>query len=266
MEANLSRFRADIKKLDERSGTMNLDITGQLHKRSGRMSPGDLKKLAEFEGAFAREYQNWYTEAHALVRQLIPDRAPEFRALYLGDGKRRTIAASTYNIQDWLTGLRSQTNAFTKEKHFDDLAAVISRFEVQRSIVSASTSRLESSLHDIRQLVLADMLDSEIAVARTLAKSGFLRPSGAIAGVVLERHLKQVATDHGAAPKKKNPTIGDFNDKLKDAAVIDMPSWRKIQHFSDIRHLCVHVKEREPTLDEINDLCNGVETVTKTIF
>ena len=48
--------------------------------------------------------------------------------------------------------------------------------------------------------------------------------------------------------------------------VLDIPSWRQIQRLGDIRNLCVHKKERDPTNDEVEELINGVEKYTKTLF
>ena len=54
-------------------------------------------------------------------------------------------------------------------------------------------------------------------------------------GVVLEKHLGQVAINHNVKTRKKNPTISDYNDLLKNGGVLDVPSWRQIQRLGDIR-------------------------------
>jgi hypothetical protein len=65
---------------------------------------------------------------------------------------------------------------------------------------------------------------------------------------------------------KKNPTIGDFNDLLKNADVIDTPRWRANQHLADIRNLCDHNKVKEPTEEQLHDLIDGVAKVLKSTF
>ena len=65
---------------------------------------------------------------------------------------------------------------------------------------------------------------------------------------------------------KKAPTIADYNENLKTSSVIDIPTWRFIQLLADIRNLCDHNKNIEPTIEQVNDLINGVEKVIKTIF
>ena len=106
----------------------------------------------------------------------------------------------------------------------------------------------------------------EIDAAAELAKKGFFRGAGAVAGVVLEGHLSQVCVKHNLKTRKKAPTINDFNQMLKDSSTIDTPMWRFIQHLGDLRNLCDHSKGREPTKEEVNDLISGVRRVIKTIF
>lgn len=108
------------------------------------------------------------------------------------------------------------------------------------AILKSVQSRFESSLFDIRQLAQADLFDSELDAAKELAKNKFSRAAGALAGVVLERHLAEVCDNHAIKIAKKAPAISDLNDALKGADVIDIPTWRSVQHLADIRNLCDH--------------------------
>ncbi|MDH5203425.1 MAG: hypothetical protein OEW69_09220 [Nitrospirota bacterium] len=99
-----------------------------------------------------------------------------------------------------------------------------------------------------------------------LCKKGFLRASGTVAGVVIEKHLAQVCTNHKVSIRKKNPTINDFIEKLKESEILDIPNWRFIQRLADLRNLCCHKKDREPTEEEVNELIDGVDKVTKTLY
>lgn len=167
---------------------MELDLLLRLETKSS-IADKLKKKLDEDRRKFEEYYQRWYTESHAIIRQLIPDRLVEFEQLYKGDGKRRSINTATYNIQDWLNGVRAAASAHSTEKAFDDFAITLMRFKTQAAILGAVASRFESSLFDIRQIVQADLFDSELDAARELAKHGFLRGAGAVAGVIIEKHL-----------------------------------------------------------------------------
>jgi hypothetical protein len=83
----------------------------------------------------------------------------------------------------------------------------------------AAERRFESSLFEIRQLVQADLFDSVLGYARELLKHKFLRAAGAIAGVVLEKHLRQVCFDHSIMITKKSwvarPLVGRWIASLR---------------------------------------------------
>ena len=207
--------------------------------------------------SFKDEYQPWYSEAKALVRQLLPDRQSDFIRFYEKPKSRKVITNENYAIEDYLMGLSRGSMVGP--------AAAIPRFHQQLSLVKSIGKRFQSSLFDIRQLAQADIFDSELDAAKELAKNKFTRAAGVLAGVVLERHLKEVCGNHGLAIRKKAPQISDLNDALKGANVIDIPQWRFTQHLRDLRNLCAHDKKSEPTPDQVGDLLAGVEKVTKTI-
>jgi hypothetical protein len=212
--------------------------------------------------SFKSKYQPWYSEVRALIKQILPDRLDDFARLYEKPKSRKSISYENYRIEDYMQGLTLTHLGDTKVGP----SAAIPHFSQQLAILKSAEGRFNSSLFDIRQLVQADLLDSEIDAARELAKHKFLRAAGAIAGVVLEKHLAQVCDTHAVKVTKQRPTINDFNQLLKDAGVIDTQAWRFNQFLADIRNLCDHDKKQEPTEGQIKDLIDGVAKVTKTIF
>jgi hypothetical protein len=266
MTSNLDKYKAELDNLLKLGDSMAADLSFRHQIKQGSLKKENEPIARKIEGTFESEYQRWYTEAVAVIKQLLPDRLVEFEHLYKSDGKRKEINATTYHVQDWLNGIRSGVNNYTRQQHYDDFAIVSMRFNTQRSILSSVARRFESSLFDIRQIVQADLFDSELDAARELTKHRFPRGAGAIAGVVLEKHLAQVALNHNIPVRRKEPTISDLNDVLKNGGVFDVPTWRQIQRLGDIRNLCEHNKEREPTTEEVQELIDGVDKVTKTLF
>ncbi|OOE84022.1 hypothetical protein BZG72_04310 [Salinivibrio sp. PR6] len=212
---------------------------------------------------FTDEYDSWYSEALALVKQLLPDRLEDFKRQYK-DEKRKEISFLTYGISDYLYGLRT-TRGYQQDVVADKSAA-IGKMQVQNAILTAVEKRLDSSLFDIQEILQADLFDSELSAAQELAKKGFVRGAGAIAGVVLEKHLGHVCDMHNLKSRKKHPSISDFYQLLKENDVIDTPKWRFIQHLGDLRNLCDHNKDREPTKEDVLELVEGVQKVIKTVF
>ena len=266
MATNLSRHRADLDKLLKMGAAMLVDLIYRELPTRQKLSKEDQEAADKVKNAFERDYQKWYTEGLAVVRQLTPDRFSEFEGLYKNDGKRKSIDGTNYSVQDWLNGIRSGTYGFPERKSFDDFGTIVMRFKTQKEILEATASRFESTLFDIKQIVQADLFDSELEASRELVKHGFLRGAGAIAGVVLKKHLVQVAQNHSITIRKQHPTISELNDALKNGSVLDVPAWRGIQRLGDLRNLCDHNKHREPTDAEVNELIDGVDKITKTLF
>lgn len=269
MTSNIDRFKEDLSKLTKAGKSLHLamqlvcfpeEFEAQLRGHLKDKADEIIEGLPDFES----EYQRWYSEAQALLRQVLPDRVADFCRHYEKPKNRKDITYENYRIEDYLQGLRV-TRGVHKEKVVGQDAA-IPQFRQQLSIVEAAQSRFESSLFDIRRIVQADLMDSELEAAEHLAGSKFYRASGAVAGVVLERHLGQVCADHQISISKKNPTISDFNEALKAGGVIEVPQWRFIQHLGDLRNICDHARKPDPTHEQIADLLAGVKKIIKTIF
>jgi len=265
MSTNLDKYKQELSKLIDLGEKILIDLGARTMEETSKQDDKIKEFIKKFDGRLEKDYQKWYTEANTVIRQIIPERLYEFDALYKGEGKRKEFNAMNFTIQDWLNGVRSSSN-YLGEKRFNDFAIIAMKYKTQFEILKSAELRFESSLFDIKQVVQADLFDSELDSAKELLKNGFLRGAGAISGVVLEKHLSEVCDNHRVVIRKKNPSISDFNDLLKNNKVIDIPDWRFIQRLGDLRNLCGHNKERNPTKEEVNELIHGVEKVSKTIY
>jgi len=262
MTTNLDRYRKDLDRLLQ-TGTVLAEALYYMcnpeefeeiiKKHHGDKTKEYLKKLPKFGTA----YQTWYSEAKSLIRQLLPDRLNDFVGHYETPKARKVLDYTNYRIEDCLIGLVSGN---VRQD------GAINHFQQQIEILRSVMRRFESSLFDIKQLVQADLFDSELEAAKELLRQKFLRAAGALAGVVLERHIGQVCENHDVKVSKKEPTIAVLNDALKEAGVLQVSDWRNIQYLGDIRNLCDHNKKVEPTVEQVNDLIAGVAKVTKTLF
>ncbi|MCH8942764.1 MAG: hypothetical protein IIA48_10075 [Bacteroidetes bacterium] len=266
---NLEKYKTDLDNLISDGDKLHRSMQFKCYPEEfeKQMKPILKKKYYDFKKnikPFKEGYQTWYSEALVLLRQLLPDRIADFTKLYEKPKTRKTIDYGNYVIEDYLQNLVLRNGYSNKIKVGPE--AAISQFEQQLFIVKSIVKRFESTLFDIQQLTQADIFDSELDAAKELNKKGFMRGAGAIAGVVLEKHLGQVCQNHKIKNLKKNPSISDFNDKLKTADVYETPVWRKIQHLGDIRNLCDHNKKKEPTVEEVDELLTGVEGIIKTIY
>lgn len=154
----------------------------EIHKAS---IPWDDKNLFEIGG----KYQTWYTSSLPVVQQLLPHRYTEFHEQYRIE-KRKEITSSNYGISDFLSGTRLMQYG---REAIDHHASFLTKFHNQLRILESAVTRLDSLLADIRTVLQAELFDDELSVAQELKKKNHLRAAGAVAGVVLEKHLCQAA-------------------------------------------------------------------------
>lgn len=210
---------------------------------------------------FKNTYDSWYTEALVTIKQLLPDRVTDFIAQYKNE-KRKDIDFLTYTISDYLCGLITRRGGSI----IADGKAAIPKMQIQCSILESAKNCFSSTLFDIKEILQADLFDTELKTAEELVNKGFVRGGGAIAGVVLEKHLYHICDIHNFKMTKKTPTLFDYYEALKSNNIIDTAMWRFIQHLGDLRNLCDHHKKKEPTKEEVLDLISGTEKVIKKVW
>jgi hypothetical protein len=137
---------------------------------------------------------------------------------------------------------------------------------MQIDILRSVSVRIDNILADIAGVLSSDLFDDETDAANELVRNGYLRAAGMVAGVALEGHLKRTIAAHSIKVLKKNPTISDYNEALKAGSAIDIPTWRQIQRLADLRNLCGHKGEREPTKDEVVELIETTRKLQSTVY
>lgn len=231
----------------------------ELYQEGTRLAVAFQKKEDQ---QFQYDYQHWYTKALKAVEALAPDRLSEFRGYYEIDPKRKTLGYGTYVIQDFIKGVAPDKYHYPG---FDTRDQTLRCFFNQLTILSSVEQRVTSLLANIEGELYAEIQDAEIDIARQLAKIS-PRAAGALVGVVIEGHLQKVAETHAVKIGKKNPTISDLNEPLKNAGIVDTPTWRKISYLADLRNLCSHRKDVDPTREQVEELMQGAEWLTKNVF
>lgn len=223
-----------------------------------------MKKEDREKFSLRISYQKWYSKSLKILDYLAKDRLPEFKSYYEIDPKRKSMGYGSYYIQDYFKDLAP--NNFN-HPNFNSLQETFTNIYNQYTILVSIAGRLDSVLSDIQSNLFIELQDVELQTAKELLKIN-IRASGVIVGVVLEKYLAKVTENHSLSSiiKKKNPTISDFNEILKNNEIYDITSWRKISYLGDIRNLCAHNKEKEPTKEQVEELLDGAHWVTKNIF
>lgn len=211
------------------------------------------EKIVDYRGS----YQRWYSVASLLVKQAMPNRFVEFEVLYTGSAKTK-LDISTYGIHHHFVGVRPI--------HLTEPSVhALGLFAVQTQIVDSIEKFLVSSIAHITSEIRFELSESELQTAQELVRNGHIRAGGAVAGVVLEGFLRDICINSNCIFTKKSPSIGDYNDKLRDSGIYDNSTWKKILYLSEIRNLSVHKKEREPTPDEVSELIREVDKIMKVV-
>ena len=208
---------------------------------------GKLEKESAKKYSIQYEYQKWYSKALKIVEFLGKDRLQEFKSYYEINPKRKTMGYGDYYIQDYFKGVVPNKWRYPD---FDTEEETLKNVYNQFTILVSINDRIDSILADIQTNLLVELQDIELETAKSLLKVN-IRSSGVIAGVILESYLSSVTSNHNLALSKKNPTLSDLNEVLKNNNIIDMAVWRKISYLSDIRNIRAHKKNVEPIKEQV---------------
>lgn len=255
-KSNIEAIKAEVKELKEMGRTLLLSFL----KDYGTEEDKDyvIRTGRTDIPSFKFHYQTWYSKSYRLIKQIIPDRATDFSNLYEYPRVRKNISFQNYTIKDTLQGLIVGNGIVSPKDSRPE-------FIQQLSIFDAAYSTLDSTINNMVLSLQSNIFDSEIESATNLKKAGHLRAAGAICGVLIEKHLLSVCQSHNIKISKKHPSISDLNEKLKSEKLLEHTQWRHIQLMADIRNICSHAKEKEPTNDQIDDLINGTNKIMKSI-
>lgn len=203
---------------------------------------GELKELQR-DGV--RKYQRWYSTAHQLVREYLPSKENEFTECY-EDRSRGS------GVIDRLQLRRGLYDADKKKA----IEAFIDKFEIQRSIILSVPDAIKINELNLRKLISADLVETELEEAELLFKNGFERAAGALAGCALEKHLKTQCDINGLDYPPK-ATIEPLSQALYKTNILDITEFKKIQYLASIRNKCAHSKDVNS--DEIKSLIEEVK-------
>ena len=262
--SNLDKFRDKLDSLIQMGGEILVDMdksgSENINKLQSSDSPNrartsifltprqDTSKVYTSARSFLgqrvlSDYQQWYTESTLVVKQLIPHRFDEF-------------------IESYFQADLDSLTSIPYERGMNPSLEIYKKMRLQYQILASSKSQLDSVVSNLRKIVQADLFDSELDAARELLDKGFTRAAGALAGVSLERSLKDLMADNDITFDSSKPTIGSMNEQLKGEGVYGIPVWRRVQCLADIRNQCGHAND-EPKVYDVKDMIEGIDRFVK---
>ena len=135
------------------------------------------------------------------------------------------------------------------------------RFQRMRAVLAAASDDYKGGfLMSIKNLIQAEVFDSELEQAEELLDSGYKLAAGVIAGVVLETTLRDLCSREGIPHGK----LDTMNAVLAKAGLYNKLQQKRITALADIRNNAAHGKPEEFTEQDVRNMIRDIETFIAT--
>jgi hypothetical protein len=198
-----------------------------------------------------REYQEWYSQVQHIVSAHMPDRLEELRYFY-----------SHPQDHPGYSGIQTHLDGDGSYRPF--LNSFRAGLEQQQGILLSVPHIIELRALEVAALVTSDLVQGELNEARLLLKHGFVRATGALAGVALEAHLKLLHDQSGLAYTDRD-SIVPLASRLRNHGVITLGDEKQCIAMADTRNQCDHKKKEDPTEEKVEELIDDVDRFTKRV-
>lgn len=203
---------------------------------------------------FEERYQSWYSRVLPLMKQLAQDRYSEFQSFYVVDHRYPWGDTSAYVIQDYLRGRESD----------DDGEETARCFKNQLAILKSILDRLTWGQMDTADQAERGLQLAFLETARSLMNINE-RSAGALAGTVLEAHLRKLTARHQLKFRKQAPPLREYIDALHTAKILDIPVHAQATWMAEIASRSRAAGE-SPTKPQVRDLIDGTHWLITNVF
>ncbi|QVR69611.1 HEPN domain-containing protein [Acinetobacter sp. BHS4] len=125
-------------------------------------------------------------------------------------------------------------------------------------ILNAAYDDLKNGfLITFKQIVQAEVFDSELEQAKSLLESGYKNAAAVIAGVVLETAIKELCLNNGIDIERKRLT--QLSDDLAKAGIYNKLQQKQITALADIRNNAAHGDYDEFTKEDVERMISDIE-------
>lgn len=137
------------------------------------------------------------------------------------------------------------------------------RFNKHHALLSALKDDYENGyLTSIKNLIQAEVFDSEIEQAEELLNKKYKSAAAVIAGVVLETAIRSLCDQHAIEHGK----LDKMNADLTKAGVYNKLQQKQITALAEIRNYAAHGKEEEYTHDNVENMIRDIEKFLANSF
>lgn len=258
------RFFAFSNRIEYYSGNLKKFLNDYM----GQYAPNDPSKVAELSSLFRQTMQNVYAAFGEHAAQIYSIQAG---AAYESGKWDAKFSISALDIQaSALIGYHpSKVQAASKSIVEAYKFYLVTNPQVTDAISSRPASAKATKTRWFGFKVIVQEIMSTISSlesaneplfeAKVLFRADYSLASGAIAGVVLERHLKALCAIQNPLIPTEGMTINPLNLALKKAEVYDKTQFQRIDVLGTIRNRCDHFVPNPPSKEEVWELIEGTE-------
>jgi hypothetical protein len=130
-----------------------------------------------------------------------------------------------------------------------------------RAVLAAASDDYKGGfLIAIKNLIQAEVFDSELEQAEELLDNGYKLAAAVIAGVVLETTLRDLCSREGIPHGK----LDKMNADLTKAGLYNKLQQKRITALADIRNSAAHGKPEEFSEQDVTNMIRDIETFVAT--
>ncbi|QIL91396.1 DUF4145 domain-containing protein [Microbulbifer sp. SH-1] len=162
----------------------------------------------------------------------------------------KTCGEDSEHIKAFIDAERTRT--------LDDSYKVLKR--VKPVFFAAKDDFQGGYLSSVKNLVQAELFDSELEQASELLASGYKGPAAVVAGVVLETALRDLCSHHNLSRGK----LDKMNSDLAKLGIYNKLQQKKITALADIRNSAAHGDWESFSNEETREMIRDVESFLST--
>ncbi|EPF0083668.1 hypothetical protein ACSN2W_004595 [Vibrio parahaemolyticus] len=159
-----------------------------------------------------------------------------------------------------VTACGEQSQHFIAFVKGEDYRTMESNYDVKKrigAIFEAAKEDFEGGyLTSLKQLVQAEVFESELEQAQELLDNGYKLASAVIAGVVLETALRDLCTSNKIAHGK----LDTMNSQLAKAGIYNKLQQKQITAIADIRNSAAHGKPELFSEQDVKNMIRDIES------
>ncbi|EGQ8503932.1 DUF4145 domain-containing protein [Vibrio vulnificus] len=152
--------------------------------------------------------------------------------------------------QHFIAFIKGEESSYSLESQYSILTRLGAIFDAAKEDFEGGY------LNTLKQLVQAEVFESELEQAEELLASGYKIAAAVIAGVVLETALRDLCTENDIA----HASLNAMNTQLTKQGVFNKLQQKQVTALADIRNSAAHGNPDQFTEQDVKNMIRDIET------